>query len=136
MEQPELPSFSLSDGDAETRLKQLDAARAGALERTLAGLGPAGEASEMAYFCLPLAEWGLPAEIMLRMVRKVPPGYPLDHREMFFDFRLDRWIKHLEPPTLTQVLDEYVRTAGTPAQGLAYAREQWQAFLRRHDAAP
>ncbi len=126
--------FRLSDHDPEARLQKLDASQAEALEKALEALGPAGEAREMALFLLPMAEAGLTAAQLHRLVTKIPAGYALDHREMFYDFRLDRWIKHLEPPSLAECLEEYLHNAETPAQGLAYVRKVWEDFLRRHGA--
>lgn len=127
--------FRPQDYDVEARLRRLEPDQAQALESALRGLGQAGEAREMALFLLPLAEAGLAAAQMRRLAGKVPAGYPLDHREIYFDFRLDRWMRILEPPTLAECLDAYVSTAETPAEGLAYARREWAAFLKRHENA-
>ena len=127
--------FRLSDQEPEARLKRLAADQADALEHALEGLGAKGESQAMALFLLPMAEAGFASAQMIRLIGKIPAGYALDHREMFYDFRLDRWIKHIEPPTLAECLEEYVRNAETPEQGLAYARKVWEEFLRRHGAA-
>jgi hypothetical protein len=127
--------FRPEDHDVEARLRRLEPARAAALEATLQGLGRAGEGPDMAYFLLPLAESGLDAPQMLRLARRIPEEYTLDHREIYFDFRLDRWMRILEPPTLAECLDSYVHTAPSPEEGLAYARREWEAFLKRHHAA-
>lgn len=128
----ERPEFRLSDHDVEARLRGLPARQAQALEKALESLGRAGEGPEMAHFLLPLAEAGLDETMMARLVSKIPAGWPLDHREMFWDFRLDRWIKHIEPPTLPQLLDELIRNAETPEQGMAWVKREWAAFLARH----
>jgi hypothetical protein len=130
------PEFRLSDHDVESRLRGLPPKQAQALEQALEGMGKAGEGAEMAWFLLPLAEAGLDGALMARIAAKVPGGWPLDHREMFWDFRLDRWIRHLEPPTLPELLDELVRNAETPEQGMAYIRREWEAFLGRQSRKP
>jgi hypothetical protein len=71
---------------------------------------------------------------MIRLAEKVPEDFPLDHREVYFDFRLGRWIKHIEPPTIAQCLEEYLENAESPEDGLAYLKREWAAFLRRHGA--
>ena len=129
------PEFRLSEHDIEARLKRLPPEQAEALETALKSLGKAGESEPMAHFLLPMAETGLTAAQMRRLAEKVPPGLPLDHREMFYDFRLDRWIRHIEPPTLAECLDECVDHAESPAEGLAYAKRIWAEFLRRRGAS-
>ena len=125
--------FRLSDHDPEVRLQRLEPSQVEALEKALEGLGAAGEHREMALFLLPMAEIGFSAAQMQRLVGKIPAGYGLDHREMFYDFRLDRWIKHLEPPSLEECMEEYLRNAESLAKGLTYVRKVWEDFLRRND---
>ena len=129
------PEFRLSDHDVEARLKRLAPGQAQALEKALEELGKAGEVPEMAHFLLPLAEAGLPGAFMARVAAMVPKGWALDHREMFYDFRLDRWIRHIEPPSLPELLDEIMRNSETRQQGMAYAKREWEAFLRRQGGA-
>lgn len=86
-------------------------------------------------FLLPFTEFGLEAPHMLALLEKVPPDWPLDHREMYYDFRLQRWQKHIEPPSVAEILDEYADNAPTPDEGLAYLRRQWSEFLGRRGAA-
>lgn len=123
--------FRLDESDPAARLRRLSPAQAVALEGALASLGKAWEGPIAAAFLLPLAEADFPASLMRRWAEKIPAGWPLDHRQMYFDLRLDRWIRHLEPPTLAECLDEYVRTAASPEEGLAYAKREWEAFLGR-----
>jgi hypothetical protein len=131
------PKFRMSDHDVKSRLAKLAPAAAGALERALDGISAAagGERDGLPLFLLPLAESGLEADAIKRLAEKVPADFPLDHREIYFDFRLDRWIRHIEPPTVAEILDEYLENAETPAQGLAYLEGQWRAFLKRHGRA-
>ena len=123
--------FRLDDSDPASRLRRLAPSQAEALEGVLRSLGKAWEGPEAAAFLLPFAEAGFSAALMGRLAEKLPSGWPFDHRELYFDFRLDRWMRHLEPPTLAECLDEYVRTAPSPAEGLEYAKRDWDAFLAR-----
>ncbi len=123
--------FRLDDSDPAARLRRLSSPQAEALETALQSLGKAWEGPLAAAFLLPFAEAGFPAALMGRLAEKLPPGWPLDHRELYFDFRLDRWMRHLEPPTLAECLDEYVRTAASPEEGLEFAKREWEAFLAR-----
>ena len=131
--------FRLPDHEVEARLGRLRPEQAEALSQALESLSkrPAagkGEGDGLPFFLLPLAEFGLSAPQLVRLAEKVTEGLPLDHRQIYFDFRLDRWIKHIEPPTISESLEEYLESAGTPEEGFAYLKGQWQAFLRRHGA--
>lgn len=86
-------------------------------------------------FLLPFTEFGLEAPHMLALLEKVPPDWPLDHREMYYDFRLARWQKHIEPPTIAELLEEYVENAPSVAEGVGYLRGVWEAFLKQRGAA-
>lgn len=123
--------FRMNDSDPAARLMRLSPSQAEALETVLGSLGKAWDGPEAAGFLLPFAEAGLSAEVMGRLAGKLPPGWPRDHRQAYFDFRLDRWMRILEPPTLAECLDEYVRTAASPEEGLGYAKREWEAFLAR-----
>ena len=128
--------FRISDHDVESRLTRLSPTQAEALERALADIGgsgrKAGERDGLPLFLLPMAEGGLDSETLQDLAKRLPAGFPLDHREIYFDFRLGRWMRHIEPPTVAQVLDEYLEHAESPAEGLAYLRGQWHAFLKRN----
>ncbi|MDB5103067.1 MAG: hypothetical protein JWP91_756 [Fibrobacteres bacterium] len=133
----EVPEFRMQDHDLEARLARLERAQALALEEALERLSGApgkGEREGLPLFLLPLAESGLTATQMVRLAGKVPDGFPLDHREIYFDFRLARWMRHIEPPTISQCLDEYMENAESPAAGMAYLKAQWLGFLRRYGA--
>lgn len=134
--------FRIGDHHVEARLSRLSASQAGALETALAGLAKnpdrgqrGGEADGLPHFLLPLAESGLSASQMIALAGKVPMDFPLDHRDIYFDFRLGRWMRHLEPPTLSECLEEYVGSAETQVEGLAYVKEEWRKFLARHPGA-
>jgi hypothetical protein len=127
--------FRLDESDPAARLRRLSPVQAGALEAALQSLGKAWEGPMAAAFLLPFAEADFPASLMRRWAEKIPAGWPLDHRVMYFDLRLDRWIRHLEPPTLAECLEEYVRTAASPEEGLAYAKREWEAFLSRWETS-
>ena len=133
-------AFHLSDHEPEARLARLSPSQAEALEQALSRLAEtaARKSKNMAgkpglpAFLLPLAEFGLNSEAIIQLAEKVPEDYPFDHREIYFDFRLHRWIKHIEPPTVAEVLDEYLESSESHNQGIAYLQGQWQAFLNRH----
>ena len=129
--------FHLSDHEPEARLARLSPSQAAALEQALSHLVPRPSKSmakhnDLPAFLLPLAEFGLSSETIIRLAAKIPADYPIDHREIYFDFRLDRWIKHIEPPTVSEVLEEYLESSESPTQGMDYLEGQWRAFLRRH----
>ena len=132
-------SFRLSEHDIASRLARLTPAQAEALETVLSDAGLTFSEREggegLPLFLLPLAEAGLAGEQMRTLLQKVPAGFPLDHREIYFDFRLGLWIRHIEPPTVSGILEEYLATAETPDQGLAYLKAEWRRFLERHGFA-
>jgi hypothetical protein len=122
--------FDLEGLVAEARIAGLDPSRRHALESALEKAG--GFSGPLREFLLPFAAAGLDAAQMLDLLGKVPPGWPLSHREMYYDFRLARWQKHLEPPTLADLLEEYLASAPSREEGLAYLKEEWRQFLVRH----
>lgn len=123
--------FDLDGLRAEARIADLEPARRDALA---SALERAGHREGLRDFLLPLAAAGLDAGQMLDLVGRVPAGWPLSHREMYYDFRLARWQKHVEPPTLPELLEEYLSSASTREEGLAYLRKEWKRFLARHGA--
>ncbi len=58
-------------------------------------------------FLLPLLRSGMPVDAALRLVKSVPEEWPHDHREIHYDFRLQRWMRILEPPGLEESLREH-----------------------------
>ena len=127
--------FRLSEHEIESRLAKLTPAQAEALENALAAtetpLGRQG-GEDLPLFLLPMAEAGFTGAQMRTLMEKVPAGYPLDHREIYYDFRLGIWIRHIEPPTVSGILEEYLASAETPEQGLAYLKGEWRRFMERH----
>jgi hypothetical protein len=123
--------FDLEGLGAEARIAGLEPARRMALE---SALDRAGSRQGLRDFLLPLAAAGLDADRMLDLLGRVPAGWPLSHREMYYDFRLARWQKHIEPPTLAELLEEYLASAPTREEGLAYLRKEWTRFLANHGA--
>jgi hypothetical protein len=119
--------FDLQGLGPEARIAGLEPARRKALE---AALDVAGARQGLRDFLLPLAAAGLDADQMLDLLARVPAGWPLSHREMYYDFRLARWQKHIEPPTLQGLLEEYMESASSKEEGLAYLRKEWARFLR------
>lgn len=134
-----MKAFRMEDQDPETRRTRLDPGRALSLSRALEQAAdpsrPARPPAALRDFLLPFAEFGLDEARMLELLDKVPEGWPLSHREIYYDFRLARWQKHVEPPTIADSLDEYLENAPSREEGLAYLRRQWREFLRRNGAA-
>lgn len=132
------PGFHLEDFSPQARRNQLSPAQARALNQALSALSTDPDAHseaaspEWPEFFLPLAESGLTAETMLRLAALVPTGWPLDHRLIYFDFRLGRWGKHLEPATFEECLEDYLEHSESPQQAIAFLRGRWDAFLKRH----
>jgi hypothetical protein len=126
--------FSLSDQDMEVRLRRLDGARAEALESVLSNLAQRHSEPEesLLLFLLPLVETGLSAPQILSLLEKVPDDFPQDHRRIYFDFRLARWIKHIEPPSFREIMEEYLEHSPTKEAGLGYLEKEWAEFLDRH----
>jgi hypothetical protein len=142
--------FTLSDQDLETRLRRLGRPQADALESILEhlsknpterGSGKAAKAAGAAdgsvaddmplSFLLPMVEAGFSAPQILTLLEKVPSGFPKDHRLIYFDFRLARWIRHIEPPTFREIMEEYLEHAPTREAGLVYLEKEWAEFLGR-----
>lgn len=136
----EKTNFHLPDHEPEARLARLHPSQLEALEKALSLLTasvkvrnrPESDQDALPIFLLPLVEFGLTSDQMIRLAELVPADFPFDHRDIYFDFRLDLWIRHIEPPTISECLEEYLGNAESPQAGLAYLREQWQAFLHRH----
>jgi hypothetical protein len=124
--------FRLSEHEIETRLARLTPAQAEALESALSAAGKNKDGEDLPLFLLPLAEAGLSGTQIRFLMQKMPAGFPLDHREIYYDFRLATWIRHIEPPTVTGILEEYLATAETREQGMAYLKGVWRGFLERH----
>lgn len=121
--------FDLDGLGPDARIAELEPAKRKALE---AALEEAGARQGLREFLLPLAAAGLDADQMLDLLGRVPAGWPLSHREMYYDFRLARWQKHIEPPTLRDLLEEYLASASSKEEGLAYLRKEWARFLARN----
>lgn len=125
----------------DTRIGRLSPEQGDALERAMSVYdgawvpkdGDPNFAQRLA-FLLPLAEFGLSAEQMAKLILALPEGWPWDHSKVYYDFRLSRWMKHIEPPTVAECLEEYYRHSESPESALAYLRREWETFLRRHAA--
>lgn len=133
-----MSAFRLEDLDPEARRARLEPGKGQALSRALEQASrpprPARPEPVLRDFLLPFAEFGLDEARMLALLDQVPDGWSLSHREMYYDFRLARWQKHVEPPTIAESLEEYLEHAPSREAGLAYLRGQWREFLRRHGA--
>jgi hypothetical protein len=93
---------------------------------------PSPSEEELKSFLLPMAEMGLTMQQMLDMTQKVPKGWPFDHREIYFDFRLQRWMRILDAPTIDECLEDYVQHAPSQAEALTYLEERTETFFSRY----
>lgn len=83
-------------------------------------------------FVLPLVESGLDLSQMMSLVSKVPDGWPFDHREIYFDFRLQRWMRILDAPTIDECLEDYVQHADSETEALDYLEGRVRECFARH----
>ncbi len=74
-------------------------------------------------FIIPFIKAGLTGSQIDTLLRKIPEGWELDHREMYFDFRLSRWIRHIEPKDLTETVREYLVNAGSLEEGALHVQK-------------
>jgi hypothetical protein len=134
------PKFSLAEFNLEARMTRLSKEQEKAFEEILKlCLNPESTLGKLHLkreawleFFLPLAEFGLSSDQMLGLAMRVPEGFPYDHRQIYYDFRLGNWIKHIEPPTISEILEEYLENSESTVQGMVYLKGQWRAFLDRH----
>ncbi len=87
---------------------------------------------EMTQFYLPLVELGLDFQQIRALSEKIPPHYPIDHRHIYFDFRLARWMRVLEPPTLRECLEDYLESAPAPKEAMDFIRGECRDFFSTH----
>lgn len=136
-----MKAFRMGDQEPEARRARLDPKAGMALAKALetaARKASGGRTPDESFedilraFLFPFAEFGLDSAQMLGLLDKVPGGWALDHREIYYDFRLARWQKHIEPPALAECLDEYLENSPSREEGSAYVREEWTRFLARH----
>jgi hypothetical protein len=82
-------------------------------------------------FLLPFAEMGLSTQQMLTLTQKVPESWPFDHREIYFDFRLQRWMRILDAPTIDECLEDYVQHSPSQNEALTYLEGRIDLFFSR-----
>jgi len=75
-------------------------------------------------FFLPFIQFGLEEKHIDLLMKKVPNKWPLDLKKIFFDFRMNTWLKYLEPPTLEDCLKEYLANAPNRKEALTYIRKK------------
>ncbi len=80
-------------------------------------------------FLFPMIKLGLAFEQIQDLCLKIPSAWPLDHREIYYDFRLERWMKHIEPLTLPECIREYIRNSINPEQAENYLRSEFAKAL-------
>jgi len=133
-------AFHIPDHKPDARLARLPLSQMRQLEEALTELSQANfvlERSEkdreaLPLFLLPLAEFGLTCDQMLKLIEKIPSDFILSHREIYFDYRMNRWIKHIEPLSILECMQEYFVNAESPDEALDYLKTQWQVFLKRN----
>ncbi len=75
---------------------------------------------EIQSFLLPFFLCGWDSDGLEQAIEKLPLAWPLDHREVYFDFRLNCWQQILEPQSLEFLIEECFEHSFSPQQ--AYAR--------------
>jgi hypothetical protein len=131
--------FRMDTYRLEARIGRLSADQSDAMERAMSLYdggrlpkeGDPAFADRLALL-LPLAEFGLAADLMIKLMLAVPEGWPWDHRQIYYDFRLGRWMKHIEPPTVSECLEEYFENSESRESAMTYLRAQWDLFQSRH----
>lgn len=75
---------------------------------------------------------GLNVGQMLEIARSLPLDWSMDHREVYFDFRLRRWMRLLEVPTLDECMEDYLRHAPSEEEAMAWMEGKIRDFFQRH----
>jgi len=132
--------FQITDHKLDARLARLSLGQMGQLETVLTKLSeadfilerPEKEREALPIFLLPLAEFGLTCDQMHKLIEKIPTDFILSHREIYFDYRMNRWIKHIEPLSILECMEDYFVNSESPDEALEYLKTQWQVFLKRN----
>ncbi len=82
-------------------------------------------------FLTPFLLINIPRDAVKEICLKIPRDFFWDHREMYFDFRLARWIKHVEPSSLKECMEEYWENSESPLDALKYFRGLIRDFSSR-----
>ncbi len=137
-------SFDPHGSDPETRLARLPNADRLALEglaermarlRALARGHSKDDITEnrsWRHFLLPLAEFGYSPRQLAGLAEALPTAWNPDHAEVWWDFRLCRWQRHLEPPTLEQVFEDCFVDAPEPEEVYREIRARLEAIRSRY----
>ncbi len=132
--------FRMTDYDPGSRLRRLSPQQAQSLESAISHFtesptwnrrDPKLEGIGLPLFLLPLAEFAFTYDQIIRVLELFPEDFLLDHRVVYFDFRLGRWCRHLEPSTIGEVLEEYLDNSLVPEEGMTFLKTTWKAFLKR-----
>ncbi len=87
-------------------------------------------AATLKRFLLPLLREGLNPKMALNLLESVPRDWPHDHREIYYDFRLRRWMRILEPPSLEACLREHLENSLTRRQAYGHIlRSLWRSLF-------
>lgn len=120
--------FNLQNSTLSQKLQQLSAPERERLTNiTQKWLPPFSNQSDttgsiLIEFLLPLIRFGLTDGQIEYLLHKLPKNCPPNHREIYFDFRLDRWQKHVEPPSLKECIQDYLQNAPSQAEGIEYVK--------------
>jgi len=82
-----------------------------------------GDREALANFILPFIKVGLTFAQVTDLLNKVPEDWGFDHKNMYYDFRLTRWIKHIDPKDLTDTVKDYLVNAHSLEEGVLYVQK-------------
>ena len=78
---------------------------------------------------LPYFQFGLNSVQVENLLEQIPLDWNWDHREMYFDFRIKKWIKHIEPPSLEDSMQEYLTHSNSQKEAVDYIQKTLKYLL-------
>lgn len=72
---------------------------------------------------------GISPKVAQYLREKLPANWNPDHREVYFDFGLGRWMKHLEPETLSKILGDILESAPSIHEGRSWIIQALEALV-------
>ncbi|MBF0432786.1 MAG: hypothetical protein HQK83_15990 [Fibrobacteria bacterium] len=81
-------------------------------------------------FVIPFLKAGLNAKQIVTLLYKIPEDWPWSHQDIYYDFRLERWIKHIEPLNLEDCIKEYLDNALSIEEGADYIKEMLNRLFK------
>lgn len=76
-----------------------------------------GVQNQRALFVQKMLDAGLTLDQAQNLTAEVPGDFTKDHSEIYFDFGLKRWCRHLEPASFDQMLDDILQSAPSVEEG-------------------